>query len=136
MNPELMTEKLQMILMNALSLCKEHNHSELSSEHLLSAFFNEEDIVELLGSMHTDVNKLIMVNDTHLNRLPSTDYVAEPMVNRHVAEAYNEAYQRSRQRQDKYISMFDMFISILFNKSSVSEELRKYCGFSKDDIEA
>ncbi len=136
MNPELMTEKLQMILMNALSLCKEHGHSELSSEHLLSVFFNEEDITELLGSMHTDVNKLIMVNNTHLNRLPSTDSVSEPTVSRYVAEAYNEAYQRSRQRQDKYISMFDMFISILFNKSSVSEELRKYCGFSKEDIEA
>jgi ATP-dependent Clp protease ATP-binding subunit ClpB len=136
MNPELMTEKLQMILMNALSLCKEHGHSELSSEHLLSVFFNEEDITELLGSMRTDVNKLIMVNNTHLNRLPSTDSVSEPTVSRYVAEAYNEAYQRSRQRQDKYISMFDMFISILFNKSSVSEELRKYCGFSKEDIEA
>ncbi|MBQ6560159.1 MAG: AAA family ATPase [Erysipelotrichaceae bacterium] len=136
MNPELMTEKLQMILMNALSLCKEHGHSELSSEHLLSAFFNEEDITELLGSMHTDVNKLIMVNDTYLNKLPSSNSVSEPTVSRYVAEAYNEAYQRSRQRQDKYISMFDMFISILFNKSSVSEELRKYCGFSRDDIEA
>ncbi len=136
MNPELMTEKLQMILMNALSLCKEHGHSELSSEHLLSVFFNEEDITELLGSMRTDVNKLIMVNNTHLNRLPSTDSVSEPTVSRYVAEAYNEAYQRSRQRQDKYISMFDMFIAILFNKSSVSEELRKYCGFSKEDIEA
>ncbi|MBR5755418.1 MAG: AAA family ATPase, partial [Erysipelotrichaceae bacterium] len=136
MNPELMTEKLQMILMNALSLCKEHNHSELSSEHLLAAFLNEADVTELLESMHTDVNKLIMVNDTYLNKLPSSNSVSEPTVSRYVAEAYNEAYQRSRQRQDKYISMFDMFISILFNQSSVSEELRKYCGFSKDDIEA
>ena len=78
MNPDLMTEKLQMILMNALSICKEHGHSELSSEHLFSAFFQEEDITELLGSMHTDVNRLISVNETYLNRLPSTDSVAEP----------------------------------------------------------
>ncbi|MBR4421293.1 MAG: AAA family ATPase, partial [Erysipelotrichaceae bacterium] len=136
MNPELMTEKLQEILMKALSLCKEHDHSELSNEHLLSVFLNEEDIVTLLQGLHTDVQKLVRVNDTYLNRLPASSSTSEPLVNRYVAASYNEAYKRSKERQDKYISMFDMFIAILFNDSSVSEELRKYCGFSRDDIEA
>ncbi|MBQ9425637.1 MAG: AAA family ATPase [Erysipelotrichaceae bacterium] len=135
MNPELMTEKLQEILMRALSICQENKNPELSSEHMMTAFLNEDDVGELLRSFHTDVNKLISVNDQYLSRLPSSDSVENPSVNRYLANSYNEALSKSKQRKDKYISMFDMFIATLFNHSQVCEELRKYCGFSRNDIE-
>ena len=50
MNPELMTEKLQEILMKALTICKENQNPELSSEHMMAAFLNEADIVEMCES--------------------------------------------------------------------------------------
>ncbi|MBQ5804708.1 MAG: AAA family ATPase, partial [Erysipelotrichaceae bacterium] len=83
----------------------------------------------------TDVNRLIGINDSYLKRLPSSDTTENPMVNRYVANSYNEALQKSKQRKDKYISMFDLFIALLYNQSSVCEELRKYCGFTRNDIE-
>ena len=135
MNPELMTDKLQDILMRALSICKENNNPELSSEHMMAAFLNETDIVDLLNSFHTDVNRLVSVNDRYLEKLPKSDSVENPTVSRYLANAYNEALNKSRQRKDKYISMFDMFIATLFDSSAVCEELRKYCGFSRNDIE-
>ena len=135
MNPELMTEKLQDILMKALSICKENGNPELCSEHLLAAFLQERDITDLLNGFHTDVNRLIGINDSYLKRLPSSDTTENPMVNRYVANSYNEALQKSKQRKDKYISMFDLFIALLYNQSSVCEELRKYCGFTRNDIE-
>ncbi len=135
MNPEIMTEKLQQILMEALTVCKEYNHPELSSEHMMAAFLQNDDITELLGSFHTDVNRLVSINETYLNRLPGSDRAQEPTVSRYVANAYNEALNKSRQRKDKYISMFDMFIAVLFNDSSVCQEMRKYCRFSRTDIE-
>ena len=134
MNPELMTQKLQEVLMKAISICKENNNSEISSEHLLKAFFKEQDIIDLLNSFHTNVNKLNEIVDNYLTKLSTTNSNSDPMINRYVANSYNEALQKSKQRKDKYISMFDMFIAILFNNSSVSEELRKYCGFTRDDI--
>ena len=135
MNPELMTEKLQEILMKALTICKENQNPELSSEHMMAAFLNEADIVELLNGFKTDVRKLISINDSYLNRLVRSDSYENPTVNRYLATSYNEAMNKSRQRKDKYISMFDMFIATLFNQSSVCEEMRKYCGFSRTDIE-
>ena len=129
MNPELMTEKLQEILMKALTICKENQNPELSSEHMMAAFLNEADIVELLNGFKTDVRKLISINDSYLDRLVRSDSYENPSVNRYLATSYNEAMNKSRQRKDKYISMFDMFIATLFNQSSVCEEMRKYCGF-------
>ena len=135
MNPELMTEKLQEIFMKAVSICKQNNNPELASEHLLAAFLVDEDIKNLLNSFHTNVNQLQNINDNYLNKLTSNDSSSEPMVNRYVSESFNEALKKSKQRKDKYVSMFDMFITTLFNNSNVATELRKYCGFSRNDIE-
>ena len=135
MNPELMTEKLQEILMRALSIAQENHNPELSCEHMMAAFLNEDDIVEMLKSFRTDVNKLIAINDQYLSKLPTSDSVENPSLNRYLVNAYNEALNKSKQRKDKYISMFDMFIATLFNRSSLCEELQKYCGFSRNDIE-
>ena len=135
MNPELMTEKLQEIFIKAISICKENNNPELSSEHLMMAFLTDEDIKDLLNSFHTNVNQLFGIVGNYLDKLPSSDSNSEPNINRYVANAYNEALKKSKQRKDKYVSMFDMFICTLFNTSDVCEELRKYCGFSREDIE-
>ena len=135
MNPELMTEKLQELFIKAVSICKENGNSELASEHMMKAFLEDPDIKDLLDSFHTDINRLISVNDNYLSKLPTSDSVENPMLNRYLANSYNEALAKSKQRKDKYISMFDMFITTLFNNSSVCEELRKYCGFSRHDLE-
>ena len=135
MNPELMTEKLQEILIEAISLCKENSNAELTSEHLIKAFLNNEDIRNLLNSFNINVNELIDINNTYLNKLTQTDSNSEPMINRYVASSYNEALHNSKKKKDKYISLFDMFISTLFNDSEVSEQLRKHINFSRKDIE-
>ena len=135
MNPELMTEKLQEILIKAISICKENNNPELTCEHMLAGFLSDDDIKSLLNEFHTNINQLVEVNDKYLSKLPSSDSNSEPSVNRYVYESYNEALKKSKQRKDKYISMFDMFIATLFNDSDVCNELRKYCGFSRKDLE-
>ncbi|MCR4632837.1 MAG: AAA family ATPase [Erysipelotrichaceae bacterium] len=135
MNPELMTEKLQEVLMRAISICKDNSNPELCTEHMMAAFLNETDIIDLLKSFHCDVNRLVSVNDRYLEKLSRSDSAADPTLNRYLSASYNEALNKSKQRKDKYISMFDMFIAALFNQSSVSEELRKYCAFSRSDIE-
>jgi len=135
MNPELMTQKLQEVFMKAIGYCKTNGNSELSSEHLMKAFLEESDIKDLLDEFHTDVNKLKNINEQYLNKLSTSDSTSDPTINRYVANSFNEALQKSKQRKDKYVSLFDMFITTLFNNSTVCEELRKYCGFTRNDIE-
>ena len=135
MNPELMTEKLQDILMNALTFCKENSNPELTTEHMLKAFLAEEDIQQILFSLKTDANKLMEIVNEYTNQLPVTDKAENPSVDRYVYNSYLDAQRKSKQRKDKYISMFDMFISTLFNDSPLSKELDKYCRFSRSDLE-
>ncbi len=135
MNPELMTEKLQQILIRAITICKERSNPEIASEHLMVAFLSDDDIANILNEFHTNINKLIEINDKYLEKLSSTNSNADPLLNKYVVQSYNDALKKSKQRKDKYLSMFDMFIATLFNESDVCTEIRKYCGFSRNEIE-
>ena len=134
MNPELMTEKLQEIFMKALSYAKDNRNSELSSEHVLKAFLNDDDITDILKTFKCDLNKLRNIVDNYMARLSVSDSNSEPVVNRYLYNAYTEALNNSKKRNDAYISIFDMFIETLFNKSSVSEELVKNIPFTKKEF--
>ena len=50
--------------------------------------------------------ELVEINDKYLGKLTSTDSNSDPMLNRYVANSYNEALKKSKQRKDKYISIF------------------------------
>jgi len=135
MNIENMTEKLQEIFILAATTAKERRNPELCSEHLLKAFLLDADIVALLKDFHTDTNRLSSINDKFLDKLPVIDNASDPSLNRYVNDAFIEAENKSKKRKDKYVSFIDMFIVILFNNSEVSQELQKYCAFSRHDIE-
>ena len=134
MNPELMTQKLQEVFMNALSICQENSNPELSSEHMLKAFLKEEDITDVLKGMGCNINELKAVTDRYLERLSSTS-TSEPTVNRYLFNSYNEALNNSKKRNDAYISIFEMFMAVVYNNSLVSEELRKHFNFKKEELE-
>jgi len=134
MNFDQMTEKLQNVLLKAVMLAKENNNPELSSEHLMSSFLEDEDIVDLLKSFNTNINELKNITNEYINKLPKTNSNEEPNLNRYLANSYNEALNNSKKRNDKYLSVFDLFISVLFNNSLFSEELRKHISFTKEEI--
>ena len=134
MNFDQMTEKLQNVLLKAVMLAKENNNPELSSEHLMSSFLEDEDIVDLLKSFNTNINELKNITNEYINKLPKTNSNEEPNLNRYLATSYNEALNNSKKRNDKYLSVFDLFISVLFNNSLFSEELRKHISFTKEEI--
>ena len=135
MNPELMTQKLQEILFQAISVCKEYSNAELCIEHLLKVFLQEDDIIDLLNEFNTDINSLIEINNDYLNKLPKTSNNSDPVLNKELSNVYDDALGCSKKRKDKYISMFDMFIACLFSNSNISKQIQKNISFNRIDIE-
>ena len=134
MNLDLMTEKLQEIIIKALTLVKDNNNPEFMLEHLLSIFFNDEDIETLLSKLKININSLKNIVNKYLNNLVKVDLKNEPTINKYVINAYNEALDESRKRKDKYLGFFDMFVSCLYNASTISNELQKVLNISKTDL--
>ena len=84
MNFEQMTQKLQQILIRALTICKDLSNPELSSEHLFKAFLEDSDIKQILNKLKADINKLNNILDKALDSLSQTSGQSEPTVNHYI----------------------------------------------------
>ncbi|MDO5440656.1 MAG: AAA family ATPase [Erysipelotrichaceae bacterium] len=134
MNIEEMTEKLQEVLMKALMICKDNRNPELNLEHLLKAFLDNDDIESILDKLKININKLRNICDTYISRLSVLDKSKDPTLNTYVYQAYSEALDNSKRNGDKYLGIFDLFISCIYNESSFSKEIQKNIGISKNDL--
>ena len=135
MNINKMTDKLQEILTNSAQLAKEQNHSELTSSHIFNSMFEDESIKEILNQLNVDLLKCKEINLKYLNLLPEVQNSnTEPMLNKYVNDAYKDAIVIQKKFNDEYMSSFIFFISLLYDKSTVSNELLKEIKVSKAEL--
>ena len=135
MNIEKMTEKLQEVITKAFMMAKDMKNPEIALEHVLKALLENDDIVSVLNKLNVNINKLKSICDNYLSRLTALNEVKDPNLNMYVYNAYNEALNRSRINGDKYLGIFDMFVSCIYNDSTLSKELQKEMNISKNELE-
>ena len=131
MNFETMTEKLQKILIKALTICKDNQNPELSDEHLMKAFLEDEDVCSILTKLNTNINPLINYTNDMIEKLPTNNSNSDPSLGRYVVSSYNEANTLSKNKGDKYLGALDVFACELFNESLFCKNLRKLINFNK-----
>jgi ATP-dependent Clp protease ATP-binding subunit ClpB len=135
MNTNKMTDKLQDILITAAQLAKDENHGELTSSHIFNFMFEDDSIKEILNQQDVDLLKCKEITLKYLNLLPEVNNSNfEPSLNKYVDIAYKDALNIQKKFKDEYLSSFIFFISLLFDKSTVSNELLKIVDESKADL--
>ena len=134
MNFETMTEKLQQILIKALTICKDNQNPELSDEHLIKAFLEDDDICSILEKLNTKVNPLVNYTNEMIEKLPTNNSNSEPSLGRYVVSSYNEANTLSKNKGDKFLGALDVFVCELFNESLFCKNLRKLINFNKKQL--
>ena len=131
MNVDAMTEKLQSLILKAVMNVKERQNPELSSEHLLEVFLEDDDIQNFLNEFKVDMNQLQTIVHRYLDKLPRTNSASEPNLSRYVYQAYNDAIKVQQERSDAYLTAFIFFICLLNDGSAVSNELNKVINVDK-----
>ena len=129
-----MSEKLQEILSKSFMIAADNHNIEISLQHVLKALLNNDDIEHVFKKLKQNTNKLKDICNTYISRLPVSDSKQEPTVNAYVFNAYNEAKLRSKDRGDKYVGIFDMLISVIYNESTFAKEIQKNLSCSKQEI--
>ena len=129
-----MSEKLQEILSKSFMIAADNHNIEISLQHVLKALLNNDDIEHVFKKLKQNTNKLKDICNTYISRLPVSDSKQEPTVNAYVFNAYNEAKLRSKDRGDKYVGIFDMLISVIYNESTFAKEIQKNLSCSKQKI--
>ncbi|MDO4500035.1 MAG: AAA family ATPase [Erysipelotrichaceae bacterium] len=134
MNFETMTEKLQKVLIKALTICKDNGNPELTNEHMIKAFLDDEDVLSILSKLKTDLNPLRNCTNDYIEKLPVNNGNSEPTINRYVIESYNKANKVSKEKGNKYLGALDFFSCLLFNDSVFCKNLRKLCNFNEKQL--
>ena len=129
-----MSEKLQEILSKSFMIAADNHNIEISLQHVLKALLSNDDIEHVFKKLKQNTNKLKDICNTYISRLPVSDSKQEPTVNAYVFNAYNEAKLRSKDRGDKYVGIFDMLISVIYNESTFAKEIQKNLSCSKQEI--
>ncbi|MGM9957752.1 MAG: ATP-dependent Clp protease ATP-binding subunit [Erysipelotrichaceae bacterium] len=129
-----MSEKLQEILSKSFMIAADNHNIEISLQHVLKALLNNDDIEHVFKKLKQNTNKLKDICNTYISRLPVSDSKQEPTVNAYVFNAYNEAKLRSKDRGDKYVGIFDMLISVIYNESTFAKDIQKNLSCSKQEI--
>lgn len=134
MNIEQMTEQLQAIIMNALTLAQENHNSELSVEHLLKTMLEDSGLDGIWQRLSLDKNTLLRITDEYLKKLPTMSHNGQPDVSRYVVEGYSKGLDLMKEWGDAYMSSGAFLVGLFGTNASICKDLMKRYRFSANDI--
>lgn len=106
------TEAVTTALNNAYNYAKQAHHIEISSNHLLLAFFEDEEgyFLMLCNSLHLDSRRLVAALQKAIQSAPSyAKDPKEPALNAKLQNILHEAQELTKQWEDTYISSDHLF---------------------------
>jgi len=135
MNIEQMTEQLAQIIIQAVTSAKQNQSSELAIEHILMEMLNSDTLDGIWQRMTLSKQDLIAFVQTYLDRLTRVSGGYEPVISRHVSQAYNLALEDMKKNGDTYMSTASFLIGMMNTKAAVIEGMKKKFGFSTKEVE-
>ncbi len=124
MNWERMSEKLQMLLMQGLEICKHYGHSTLDTIQLLKAIFEDDTLDGLFKRVHVDKQRALAIIEEEMAHI-ATSNNNNPQLSNALLEGFTKAQTWSDEINEAYISVASMWIALMFHKSFIAKKLVK-----------
>ncbi len=134
MNVDQMSERLQNIIQQAIQLAVQHRHPEITSAHVLKAIVEDDTSDGLWFDLGIDKEEIMTIINRNLDSIAIVSNYQQPNINHDVNKAFVEAQVWSKQQGDSYLSVAAVLIALLFNNSTVSKEIIKKTGITKDKL--
>ena len=128
------SEKLQGIVMKALQQATTSRHTEITTVHMLYQIFMDDTLDGLFNKIGIDKNDCAQICLNHLKNIGVVDYVPQPVFNRKVTESFSNAFVWANEHDEKYLTVATIFIELLFNQSSVSNEIVKKYKLNRKEV--
>ncbi len=131
MNFEMMSEKLQKVLMDAIQLCSDRKHTTVDSVHILKILFEEDMLDGLYQRLQIQKKTALQSIDSALLQI-ATSTNTQPRFSKEVMDSYEQARKWSDAHEEAYLGCASIWIALLFNKSYISKVLRKQFNLTQD----
>lgn len=134
MNPEIMTEILQLIINNAVTKAQENHHSQITVEHVLCAMCEDDNLDGIFERINVPKSKFLTIVKRSLSNMASVDGANDLSIDRYLQQAYQHAMDYMKKLGDTYMSAADLLIGIFETNAPVVNELMNMLHFTLKDI--
>ena len=131
MNFEKMSEKLQEVIMQAVEICKNYQHTTIDTMQMLKAIFENEVLDGLFKRLNIDKTRALSIIDEEMGRVAKSSNV-NPQFSNEVAQSFQKAEAWSDSVSETYLSVASVWIALMFNKSYISKRLVKEFHLKED----
>ena len=135
MNIEQMTERLQQILMKAMTYAQQFKHSELTTAHCLKAMGEDESIQQILKECDVDLGKWDTMMQEALSQIAVSSQTSSPYLATEVNQGYQKALNWSQKQAETYMSSIAFLIGLLENGTVISRKVNHHYGLNTAKIE-
>ena len=134
MNPEIMTEILQLIINNAVTKAQENHHSQITVEHVLCAMCEDDNLDGIFERINVPKSKFLTIVKKSLSNMASVDGANDLSIDRYLQQAYQYAMDYMKKLGDTYMSAADLLIGIFETNAPVVNELMNTLHLTLKDI--
>lgn len=134
MNPEIMTEILQLIINNAVTKAQENHHSQITVEHVLCAMCEDDNLDGIFERINVPKSKFLTIVKRSLSNMASVDGANDLSIDRYLQQGYQYAMDYMKKLGDTYMSAADLLIGIFETNVPVVNELMNTLHFTLKDI--
>ena len=134
MNPEIMTEILQLIINNAVTKAQENHHSQITVEHVLCAMCEDDNLDGIFERINVPKSKFLTIVKRSLSNMASVDGANDLSIDCYLQQAYQYAMDYMKKLGDTYMSAADLLIGIFETNAPVVNELMNTLHFTLKDI--
>ncbi len=131
MNFEQCSEKLQMILMQAVTACKNYGHAVVDTIHLLKAIFEDDTLEGLWKRLKIDPQRALTLIEAEMGRIAVSDN-GNPQFSSTVIQSFNQARKWSDEVNETYLGVASLWIALMFNRSYIAKRLVKEFALRED----
>ena len=105
MNMEDLSERLQIVIQNAVQLAVSNSNPEITTSHMLKAVLKDDTCDGLLKECDIDKNQMEAIVDRHLKQIAVVSSYNQPALSYEVNKTLVDAQVYARNLGDKYLSV-------------------------------
>lgn len=134
MNPETMSERLQLIINRAVQIVTENKNASVEVPHMVLAILEEDVSDAFLLKANINTNRLISISSQAISKLSQSNASTMPQMSRDVYDALSKAEKWSFDLGDSFVAVTPVLIELMFTNAPVSKEYQNEIVLSKKEL--
>ena len=120
MNPEKMSERLQLIMNRAVQIVTENQNSSVEIPHMVLAILEDDVSDAFLRKANINTNRLISISSQAISKLSKSNSNVMPQMSRDVYDALAKAEKWAFDLGDSFLAVTPVLIELLQSNNAVS----------------